>query len=85
MPGSHLRFGLILFGIYLVIYGGFVLLNAFAPDVMKMTPIPGVNLAIIYGFGLILTAFGLAMIYGFVARQRGIERPHADSRQEQKP
>jgi uncharacterized membrane protein (DUF485 family) len=60
---GKLRF--ILFGIYLLLYGGFVFLNAFSPETMEQTPLAGVNLAIWYGFGLILVAFVLAMIYGW--------------------
>ena len=32
---------------------------------MEATPIAGVNVAILYGFGLIISAFVLALIYGF--------------------
>jgi uncharacterized membrane protein (DUF485 family) len=72
------RTGLTLFAIYLIVYGGFVLLNAFAPDVMKLKPIPGVNLAVIYGFALILLAFGLAMIYGVISGRRGTDKSVTD-------
>jgi uncharacterized membrane protein (DUF485 family) len=65
------RLGLVLFGVYLVLYGGFVLLNAFAPQSMESTPALGINLAILYGVTLILAAFGLAMLYGWLCRQRG--------------
>ena len=61
----HNPFGLFLFVIYLLLYGGFVLINAFAPELMEATPIAGVNLAILYGFGLILAAFAMALLYGF--------------------
>lgn len=61
------RFGLALFTVYLVLYGGFVLLNAFAPQIMETTPLAGVNLAILYGFGLIIAAFVLALVYGWFA------------------
>lgn len=64
-PGS--RIGMVLFGTYLVLYGGFVLLNAFAPETMEITPLAGVNLAIWYGFGLIIAALVLALLYGVVA------------------
>ena len=73
------RVGLILFGIYLVLYGGFVLLNAFSPTTMEATPIAGVNLAILYGFGLILAAIVLSLIYGFLCR---IEEPANDAQRE---
>lgn len=58
------RIGFTLFGIYLLLYGGFVFLSAFAPETMERTPITGVNLAILYGFGLIIAAFVMALLYG---------------------
>ena len=64
------RFGLILFAIYLTIYAGFVLINAIAPSLMESTPVAGLNLAILYGFGLIITAFVLSIFYGIVSGQR---------------
>jgi uncharacterized membrane protein (DUF485 family) len=57
-----------LFGAYLALYAGFVLLAAFAPQAMEATPLAGVNLAIWYGFGLIAAALVLALIYGWARR-----------------
>lgn len=62
------RLGLQLFFVYLVLYVGFVLLNAFSPDTMEWRPWGGVNLALLYGFGLIVAALGLAFVYGLLAR-----------------
>ena len=62
------RIGLSLFGVYLLLYGGFVVLAAFWPDLMETTPLAGVNLAIWYGFGLIVAAIVLALIYGWACR-----------------
>ncbi len=62
------RIGLILFTIYLVFYGAFVGLNAFAPQTMAMTPIAGINLAVPYGFALIILALILAALYGYLCR-----------------
>ena len=59
-----MRIGLVLFWIYVLLYGGFVLVNAFAPEAMESTPIAGVNVAILSGFGLIVAAFVLALVYG---------------------
>ena len=56
------RLGLVLFFIYLATYAAFMLINAFAPEVMKLT-LGGVNLAIIYGIGLIVFAVALAVLY----------------------
>jgi len=71
MKNRNTRIGFFLFGIYLFLYGGFVFLNAFAPETMEITPFAGVNLAILYGFGLILAALVLALVYGWVCRATG--------------
>ena len=68
METRNSRIGLVLFGIYLLLYGGFVFLNAFSPESMEAIPVAGVNLAIVFGFGLILAAFVLAVVYGFLCR-----------------
>jgi len=72
------RVGLWLFGIYLAFYAGFVGLNSFAPETMSQTPIPGLNLAILYGFALIIVALTLSLLYGLFCR------PSGDRREEQK-
>jgi len=66
MESRNARYGLILFIIYLLFYGGFVLLNAFAPWTMEWKPFAGINLAIIYGFCLIVVALVLSLIYGWL-------------------
>jgi uncharacterized membrane protein (DUF485 family) len=63
------RIGLALFAVYLVFYGGFVLIAAFSPQTMDATPLAGVNLAIWYGFGLIVAAILLALIYGIACHK----------------
>ena len=62
------RFGLILFTVYLTIYGTFVLLNAFRPELMDRTPVAGLNVATLYGFGLIIAALLLAALYAWLCR-----------------
>jgi len=69
METRNARIGFVLFVVYSLLYGGFVFLNAFAADVMEMTPIAGVNLAILYGFGLIVAALILALVYGFLCKE----------------
>jgi len=64
MEAHNARIGFILFTVYSVFYGGFVLLNAFVPDLMEIKPVAGINLAILYGFGLIIVALLLALVYG---------------------
>lgn len=62
------RIALRLFVFYCAFYGGFVLLNAFAPKVMETT-FGGVNLAIWYGFGLIGGALVMALLYAWLCRE----------------
>jgi len=71
MRARQNKIGMTLFGVYLLLYVGFVFLNAFAAETMEATPLPGVNLAILYGFGLIVMAFVLALVYGFLCRDTG--------------
>ena len=68
IAARNARYGMVLFLIYLAFYGGFVALNAFAPEQMEATPAFGVNLAILYGFGLIAVAMVLALLYSWMCR-----------------
>ena len=68
MQTRNARIGFVLFCAYLLLYGGFVGLNTFAPQAMETTPWAGVNLAILYGFGLILAALVLAVVYGLLCK-----------------
>ena len=73
------RIGLVLFTVYLAMYGGFVFLNAFSPQTMETTPIAGVNLAILYGFGLIIAALVMALLYGWLCRADASDSHEAES------
>jgi uncharacterized membrane protein (DUF485 family) len=68
MTTRNSRIGLVLFALYLALYSGFVALAAFSPTTLEATPLAGVNLAVWYGFGLIVAAFVLALIYGWACR-----------------
>ena len=56
------RLGLALFGVYVVLYGGFMGLVLVRPDLLALRPFGGVNLAILAGLGLIAAAVILALI-----------------------
>jgi uncharacterized membrane protein (DUF485 family) len=92
MPKSNARLGVILFFVYLAFYAGFVLLAAFSPATMQRSPWAGVNLAIWYGFALIIAAFALALVYGALCRSGdagdasapGSRRPGSRSESNQK-
>lgn len=75
------RIGWSLFAIYLVLYSVFIVLCGFLPQVMEWRPLGGLNLAILYGFGLIIAAFVLATIYGFACRAEPAQEADADEGQ----
>ena len=59
------RLGVILFIIYTLIYSGFVVIGLTDPELMGVEIIGGQNLAIIYGFGLILLAIIMGFFYNY--------------------
>jgi uncharacterized membrane protein (DUF485 family) len=60
--GYKTRIGIWMFVLYTLIYAGFIAINTVKPTLMEMT-FGGLNLAMIYGIGLIVFAFILALIY----------------------
>jgi uncharacterized membrane protein (DUF485 family) len=68
------RIGLWLFAVYVILYGGFMVLNAFFPQRMAKPVFAGVNLAVTYGLFLIVAAFVLALLYMFLVRGRAGEQ-----------
>lgn len=68
LVARNTRYGLVLFALYCLFYGGFVGLNAFAPAVMAFN-LGGITLAIWYGLALIVAAMVLAMVYTLLCRE----------------
>lgn len=62
------RLGLYLFAIYFSAFAGFVVLNAVVPASMDVVVWAGLNLAVVYGFGLIIGAFLLALLYASLCK-----------------
>ncbi|MBE0596335.1 MAG: DUF485 domain-containing protein [Desulfuromonadales bacterium] len=56
------RIGLWMFAVYTLIYAGFIAINTIKPSLLELT-FGGLNLAVIYGIGLIVFAFVLATVY----------------------
>ncbi|KAA5545121.1 DUF485 domain-containing protein [Roseiconus nitratireducens] len=65
---SNARLGLWLFGLYTLLYLGFVLISAFSASTMETKVVAGLNLAIVYGFALIIIALVMALAYGVLCR-----------------
>ncbi|MBE0646619.1 MAG: DUF485 domain-containing protein [Bacteroidales bacterium] len=59
------KLGVILFFVYTFIYAGFVVIGLTDPELMGLEVIGGQNLAIVYGFGLILLAIIMGFIYNY--------------------
>ncbi len=57
------RLGAWMFLIYALVYGAFVAINVARPPAMETIVVFGLNLAVVYGFGLIIFALILALIY----------------------
>jgi uncharacterized membrane protein (DUF485 family) len=60
------KLGVILFLFYTATYFGFVIIGVFFPDIMGINVFGGQNIAVIYGFGLIILAIVMGFIYNLV-------------------
>ena len=64
------RLGVWMFCLYAAIYGGFVAINVVKPVLMEARVICGLNLAVVYGMGLIVCALVLAIVYNRMCNAR---------------
>lgn len=76
------RVGLILFFVYLALYAGFIGIAAVNPHAMATPVLAGANLAVVYGLGLILSAFALALVYMVLCRNEPPAEVHAATESE---
>ncbi len=68
--GYKSRLGVWMFLVYALIYIGFVALNIISPLSMEIVVFLGLNLAVVYGFGLIIFALVLALIYNYICGRK---------------
>lgn len=66
--GYKAKIGVSMFVVYTLIYFIFVLINVVKPEIMRSQVI-GLNLAVVYGMGLIIFAFLLALVYNHFCTQ----------------
>jgi len=65
------RLGVVMFIIYCVVYAGFVLVNVLSEgQAMQAIVLAGLNLAVVYGMGLIVFALVLALIYNHLCARK---------------
>jgi len=59
------KLGVKMFFIYTLVYAGFVLIGLTKPELMGLEVLGGQNIAIVYGFGLIVLAIIMGFIYNY--------------------
>ena len=64
------KIGIRFFAIYGSIFAGFVIINTFAPRLMKVKVVFGLNLAVTYGFALIIAAIIMGLAYNMVCTKK---------------
>jgi uncharacterized membrane protein (DUF485 family) len=69
LSALNARAGLWLFALYSTAYAVFIRLAAASPEAMGWVTPLGVNVAIVYGFGLIVGAVLLALVYMWVCKR----------------
>jgi len=74
MTARNARVARVLFVIYLAAYVGYMILVAFVPAALRKVTPPGVNIAISYGFALIIGALVLALLYAWLCRAGQAEK-----------
>jgi uncharacterized membrane protein (DUF485 family) len=60
------KLGIILFTVYAVVYGCFVVIGLSYTHLMSVKVFAGLNLAVVYGMGLIVLAAVMGYIYSLV-------------------
>ncbi len=74
--GFKSRLGVRMFIVYAVIYAAFVAINVIRPVLMERNIFFGLNLAVTYGFSLIVLALILALIYNHSCNREERLRNH---------
>jgi uncharacterized membrane protein (DUF485 family) len=73
------RIGLILFVFYGLVYAGFVAINTINPQAMGQVVFAGLNLAVVYGFGLIILAIVMGLIYHVICNRAENRMQHEET------
>lgn len=64
------KLGVYMFIIYVIVYAGFIAINVISPKMMGAVVFAGLNLAIVYGFGLIVLAIIMGLIYNHLCTKK---------------
>lgn len=74
------KLGLNLFVIYGLVYAAFVAINTFYPKTMGQVVFAGLNLAVVFGFGLIVLAIVMGLIYHAICTQAEDRMNHPEGK-----
>lgn len=66
------RLGLKLFAVYAVTYLLFILCCITSPELLAASLLLGISNSVVFGFGLIILAIVIALIYGLACRGSGV-------------
>ena len=77
--GYKSSLGVKMFVVYALVYAGFVAINVIQPQLMERTVVLGLNLALVYGVGLIVMALILAIFYDKKCAKREAEHAAGDA------
>ena len=71
-PASEFKkkVGIRMFIGYAAVYAGFIIINTVTPKLMGKQIVFGLNLAVTYGFGLIILAIIAGLIYNFICTKK---------------
>ncbi len=76
------RLGVWMFILYAIVYVIFVAINVLSPLTMASIVFLGLNLAVVYGFSLIILAMILALIYNWLCtrkeKQLNVDQPEEE-------
>jgi len=67
------KLGVVMFIVYGVIYAGFVVVNLVQPRHMSDILFAGLDIAVVYGLGLIVLALVLALVYNRACTRKEAE------------
>jgi len=73
------RLGLKLFAVYAVTYLLFIICCITSPNLLAATWLLGISNSVVFGFGLIILAIVIALIYGLACRGSGVVSTSAAS------
>ena len=76
------KIGLRLFFVYGLIYAGFVFINTVKPKLMAKDIFMGLNLAVVYGFGLIILAIVMGLLYNAFCTKKENELNPPETKEE---